>query len=198
MKSETITGALWGKQRWVVSVIIQARLGSTRLPAKIMLKLPSGRSVLEEVIFNCKQSGFKTLVAADDDLFGLADFIGSEEDVWQRYVDCAQKFDVDIIARVTSDCPLVTGDIVRDVVNSYLNNDTEYAYNHNDDECGEGEGFDVEVFRLEDLIRYGKDKEHVTGNLRKNAKKLKVKPPDREGLSINTLEDYVKVYGILL
>ena len=181
----------------MIGVIIQARLGSSRLPAKIMLKLPSGRSVLEEVIYNCKQSGFVTLVAADTELFGLADFVGSENDVWQRIVDCAEGYDIDIIARVTADCPMVTGDIIKTVVDRYLTGQIEYAYNHNDNEDGEGEGFDVEVFSLKDLIRYGKDKEHVTGNLRKRATKLKVKPPDKEGLSINTLEDYIKVYRIL-
>lgn len=181
----------------MTGIIISARLGSSRLPAKAMLKLPSGRSVLEEVVYNCKQSGFKTLVASDSDLFGLADFIGSEDDVWKRIVDCAKANNIDVIARVTADCPMITGDVVREVVEAYLRSDTEYVYNHNDNESEEGEGFDVEVFSLKDLIRYGEDKEHVTGNLRKYAKKLKVKPPNREGLSINTLEDYVKVYGML-
>ncbi len=181
----------------MIGVIIQARLGSTRLPGKIMLKLPSGRTVLEEVIYNCKQSGFKALVASNTRLFGLADFVGSEEDVWQRYVDCAKQYNIDVIARVTADCPMITGDIVKNVVDSYLQSGAEYAYNHNDNDGDSGDGFDVEVFSLKDLVRYRKDKEHVTGNLRKNARKLKVLPPDREGLSINTLEDYIKVYRML-
>ncbi len=181
----------------MIGIIIQARLGSSRLPAKIMLKLPSGRSVLEEVVYNCKQSGFRTFVAADSDLFGMADFIGSQDDVWQRTIDCAKEYNIDIIARVTSDCPMITGGIVKQVVDTYLQGDAEYTYNHNDNEGEEGEGFDVEVFSLKDLIRYGKDKEHVTGNLRMQAKKLKVNPPDREGLSINTLEDYIKIYRML-
>ena len=183
----------------MIGIIIQARLGSSRLPCKIMLKLPTGRSVLEEVIYNCKQSGLKTVVASDTDLFGLADFIGSTDDVWKRYVDCAKFFNFDTIVRVTSDCPLVTGKIIKEVVDIYLCGKTEYAYNHNDhDERGdEYEGYDVEVFSLKDLIRYGKDKEHVTGNLRKRAEKIRVKPPDNNGLSINTIEDYEKIYRML-
>src|ERR1041385_9116254 len=39
----------------VTAVIVQARLGSTRLPAKVLLPLPTGRTVLEEVLFRCKQ-----------------------------------------------------------------------------------------------------------------------------------------------
>ncbi len=182
----------------MIGVIIQARLGSSRFPGKVMLKLPSGRTVLEEVVHNCKESGFKTLVASDSCLFGMADFIGSEENVWQRYVDCAKAHGISIIVRVTADCPMITGQIIKNVVDRYLVGDIEYAYNHNDNESGEGEGFDVEVFSLKDLVRYGKDKEHVTGNLRRRATKLRVNPPDREGLSINTLEDYIKVYRMLL
>ena len=161
----------------MISIIIQARLGSTRLPAKIMLKLPSGRSVLEEVIHNCEQSGFNTYVASDSNLFGLADFVGSEDDVWQMIVDCARRYSIEVIVRVTADCPMLTGGVIKGVVDEYLANDVEYVYNHNDNETGDGEGFDVEVFSLKDLIRYGKDKEHVTGNLRRHATKLKINPP---------------------
>jgi spore coat polysaccharide biosynthesis protein SpsF len=181
----------------MTAIIIQARLGSTRLPCKIMLKLPSGRSVLEEIIYNCKQLNYPVYVASDSNLFGLADFIGSEEDVYERYVGCAKAFDIDVIIRVTGDCPLVNKEAIESVVKAYFNNKVEYAYNHNDNEELEGEGYDVEVFSLKDLIRYGKDKEHVTGNLRKYAKKIKVEPPGMDGLSINTMEDYINIYGML-
>ena len=181
----------------MTGIIIQARLGSSRLPGKIMLKLPSGRSVLEEVIHNCRQSGFRTFVASDSALFGLADFVGSADDVWLRYVGCAEDNGITVIVRVTADCPMITSDIIIGVVTEYELSNVEYAYNHNDNDGGGGEGFDVEVFSLKDLIRFGKDREHVTGNLRKHAKKLKVEPPQKEGLSINTLEDYVKVYRML-
>jgi spore coat polysaccharide biosynthesis protein SpsF (cytidylyltransferase family) len=174
-------------------IIIQARLGSTRLPAKVMLKLPSGRSVLEEVVHNCKQTGYPTVVASDMSLFDT-DFIGSEDDVWQRYVDCAKAYYFDIIVRVTSDCPLLTADIIEEAVQIYQASDYEFVYNS--DENG-GDGFDVEVFSLADLIRYGKDKEHVTGNLRKHAKKLRIDSPVREGCSIDTIDDYIKVYRML-
>lgn len=184
----------------MTGIIIQARLSSSRLPAKIMLKLPSGRSILEEVVYNCKQSGFKTFVASDSDLFGMADFIGSEDDVWQRYVDCARANDVDVIVRITADSPLVSGGFIKKVVDAYLCNDIQYVYSHNDhDSSGhEWEGYDVEVFSLIDLIWYGRDKEHVTGNLRKHAEKLKISPPNKDGLSVNNLQDYIKVYRMLL
>lgn len=175
-------------------IIIQARLGSTRLPGKIMLKLPSGRTVLEEVVYNCKQTGMPVCVASNSDLFGMADFIGSEDDVWQRYVDCAKENAAGIIVRVTSDCPMLTSDIIDEAMHVFVRSGAEFVYNS--DENG-GDGFDVEVFSLNDLIWYGKDKEHVTGNLRRNAKKLRIDSPEREGLSIDTLDDYIKVYRLL-
>ena len=181
----------------MIAVIIQARMGSKRLPAKIMLHLPTGRSVLEEVIHNCKQSGYRTLVASDMPLLGIADYVGPEHDVWQRYVDCAEAYGIDVIARVTADCPLLTGDVVKNAIDTYLANDYEYVYTHNDNDGSTGEGYDVEVFSLASLFQYGKDKEHVTGNLREYAKKLKVNPPDKEGLSLNNLEDYIKIYRML-
>ncbi|MCK5018772.1 MAG: hypothetical protein KAS32_17045 [Candidatus Peribacteraceae bacterium] len=181
----------------MIGIIIQARLNSSRLPAKIMLKLPTGRSVLEEVVFNCEKTGFKTLVASDTDLFGIADFIGDKDDVWTRYIQCAMENNIDIIVRITSDCPMIIPEAIRDAVGKYMASDSEYIFNHNDHEPSSGDGYDVEVFSLEDLIRYGKAKEHVTSNLRKHATRLKITPPNGTAVSVNTIEDYIKVYRML-
>jgi len=159
--------------------------------------LPTGRCVLDEVIHNCEHSKLaqKVIVATPDkDLKHGYTYIGSEDDVYQRYVNAAKKFNVNVIVRITSDCPLIKPHIIDEAIYQYRISGKEFVYNSDEDG---GDGFDVEVFSLETLIRYGKDKEHVTGNMRKNADKLKIPSPEEEGKSIDTLQDYLDVCEIL-
>lgn len=99
--------------------VIQARLGSERLPAKVLMPL-AGKSVLEHVVRRVRRSGaFDEVVVAttdhsrDDSVadaaasFGASVVRGSEEDVLSRFLLAADTAGADALARITADCPLV-------------------------------------------------------------------------------------------
>lgn len=104
--------------------IIQARMGSSRLPGKVMLPL-GGRSALAWVIARCMaSSAFDAVVVAtttepcDDPLAEYAQQLGTlvvrgnEQDVLSRYALAAEKSEADIVTRITSDCPLIDPDVI--------------------------------------------------------------------------------------
>jgi len=97
--------------------IIQARMGSTRLPGKVMMKL-GGRSLLAYLVnrLNAADSVDQIVVAtttrSEDEIvvqeaesLGVAHYRGSESDVLGRYLEAAKEFGADIIVRVTADNP---------------------------------------------------------------------------------------------
>ena len=102
-----------------VVAIIQARMGSTRLPGKVLLEVLPGRTMLDvtierirackrisEVVIAVPDSRDNDPVACEAARCGAKVFRGSEEDVLGRYVGAAVAFEADLVVRVTSDCPL--------------------------------------------------------------------------------------------
>lgn len=102
-----------------VVAIIQARMGSTRLPGKVLKNL-AGKCVLEHVVERVKlvRSVDEVIVATSNKRAdgvieelclrnGVACFRGSEEDVLGRFYHAAVQFGAEIIVRVTADCPLI-------------------------------------------------------------------------------------------
>lgn len=172
-----------------IACIIQARTTSSRLPNKVLLKLPYNGSctVLEQVIFRVKQSKYvdeiiiattsnKTdnLIEGLGSKIGVKVYRGSEDDVLARYYEAAKVNKADIIIRITSDCPCIDYEILDKLIekhlkekNDYTSNAIKRSYPH---------GFDCEVFSfkaLNDAYLYGKDKferEHVTPYIYKTAK----------------------------
>lgn len=161
--------------------IVQARLGSTRLPAKVLLPLPTGRIVLEEVLYRCRQiPGIDVVVCAipdtaendilatvvgkimwcsADDKFGRNPIHpvivrGPEHDVLARYAKAAEAVGADVVMRVTSDCPLIDPRVCGDV----LKRRTEggYAYVCNNMPPTFPIGFDTETFTA-GLLRHVND-----------------------------------------
>lgn len=150
------------------AVIVQARLGSSRLPAKVLLPLPTGRTVLEEVLFRCKQiSGVDVVVAAipdtaeNDIVFAVADghmrqhggwiVRGPEHDVLARYAKAAEAVGADTVMRVTSDCPLIDPVVCGQVLEAYraardVHGNVEYCSNSIENRRTYPQGFDCEVF----------------------------------------------------
>ena len=167
--------------------IIQARVGSSRLPNKIFLDL-EGKPVLARVIERLQNSKFiNKIVVASPDKEGddkIEDFIndnykdvgvyrGSENDVLDRYYQAAEKFKADVVVRITSDCPLIDPEVVDKVIENFLEKKIGYVSNV----LGERtypRGLDVEVFPFTALKRIwleakeADDREHVTLYLRKH------------------------------
>src|SRR5437762_1904022 len=124
-------------------VILQARLGSTRLPAKVIADL-SGKPLLARVVERALRiSGVDQVVLAttrlseDRKLIAMANewdlpsYAGSPEDVLDRYYQAARTFDADVIVRVTADCPLLDPEVSGRVVARFGRGDVDYASNIN-------------------------------------------------------------------
>ncbi len=116
-----------------IAAIIQARLGSHRLLGKSMLDI-EGHPMLWYVIERMKRAVDCIIVATPDkeiadfaDEQGVLTYIGSEENVLDRYYQAAVKFGVKNIIRITADCPLLDSSMVKEIVDYYLNNDFDYV-----------------------------------------------------------------------
>lgn len=109
-------------------VIIQARMGSSRLPGKV-LKVLSNTDVLSYDIARCRAiEGVSEVIVAtsslpQDDAIAqwcqendVAYYRGSEDDVLDRYVRCAKMYKPDYVMRVTSDCPFVDYEMASEIV----------------------------------------------------------------------------------
>ena len=143
--------------------IIQARMGSTRLPGKV-LKDIHGRTMLARVVRRSMRSALidKVVVATTknkvDDVIvseceslGVSSFRGSEADVLDRYYEAAKTFSADIVVRITSDCPLIDPEIIDRVVHAFLDSSPDYA--SNTIKSTYPRGLDVEVFTFGALER---------------------------------------------
>jgi spore coat polysaccharide biosynthesis protein SpsF (cytidylyltransferase family) len=127
----------------MIGCIIQARMGSSRLLNKVLMKIDENDSVLSSVIKqiqNCKLIE-KIIVATtnkrEDDLIrdyvtsvGIECFRGNALDLLTRYYRCAKKYSLSAIVRITSDCPLIDPTVVDTIVSNYKENSYEYVSNY--------------------------------------------------------------------
>lgn len=163
-----------------IVAIIQARMGSTRLPGKVMMDL-AGEPMLVRVINRTKRAKtidevvVATTIKPDDDGIvdlcverGWAYFRGSEEDVLDRYYNAAIEYDANVVVRITSDCPLIEPSVIDLVVNKFLHNQPEVGYCSNSLKRSFPRGLDVEVIDF-DALKYAwredndpRLREHVT------------------------------------
>lgn len=202
-----------------VSIIIQARMGSSRLPRKIFEDI-LGKSILWHVINRVSKSKYcdEVIVATtnnvNDDAVekycidnNMKCFRGAEEDVLDRYYRCAKKYNCKDIVRITADCPLHDASVIDRVIETYLGQ--QYDYVSNTLEYTYPDGLDVEVFSFKVLEEawknaiYSSEREHVTPFIRNNNKykKFNVKSDEQYPiyrLTLDCIEDYElinKVYN---
>lgn len=127
-----------------IGIIIQARLGSTRLPGKILKQFFGEKTLLETVISNLQKSGAKIIVATsvnpnNDKLESFLKerdvtvFRGSEDDVLSRFIGAAEANGVDGIVRICSDNPFLDWHGVADLIEKAKTSDADYiGYRIND------------------------------------------------------------------
>lgn len=145
--------------------IIQARMGSTRLPGKVLMDI-SGKSMLQWVVTRARRARTvdEVMVAtselpADDavvhgaEAIGAPSFRGSEDDVLDRYANAAAATGADVIVRLTADCPLIDPGIIDLVVGTFLNWLPGVDYASNTLERTFPRGLDVEAFSHRALER---------------------------------------------
>ena len=169
-------------------LIIQARMGSTRLPGKV-LKTIRGYSLLELQQIRIKQCKLvneiiiaTTTLKEDDAIEGFCTernikfYRGSDWDVLDRYYNAAKKYNPKTIIRITSDCPLHHHTVIDFVVNEYLKSGKDYFSNSNNEPDFLEDGFDVEVFSFKALETAWKEakllseREHVTPYIKQSGR----------------------------
>jgi glutamate-1-semialdehyde 2,1-aminomutase len=161
-----------------ILAIVQARLGSKRFPKKVLQKL--GDKVLIELLLErlAKSKLVNKIIVATtiniedfelvkfvEDL-GYTAYVGSENDVLDRYYQIAKSENPDIIVRITGDCPFVDATIVDEVINELILSNSDYTSNTQPPTFPDG--MDVEAFRFDSLefawknAKLTYDREHVT------------------------------------
>jgi len=163
-----------------IVTIIQARMGSNRLPGKVLMNL-AGKTMLAWVVSRCRRARTidqvtvaTTTKQTDDIIVELCSrnswsySRGSEDDLLDRYYQAALQQRADIVVRITSDCPLIDPWIIDLTVNNFLENGhADYASNTLSPRTYP-RGLDVEVFSFEALKRAWQEnnnpawREHVT------------------------------------
>ncbi len=161
--------------------IIQARMGSTRLPGKVLMEV-GGVPLLDIMLPRVKNSKLidEVIIATsdkekDDSIVEFCKsknykyFRGSEDDVLLRYFQCAKKYNANVLVRLTADCPLIDPKIIDEVIKLYYEENVDYAANTVPPETNRyPDGSDVEVFSFKGIFELVnkttdvKDREHVT------------------------------------
>lgn len=161
-----------------IVAIVQARMGSTRLPDKVMKPIV-GRSMIDLLLSRLSKSKridqivvATTINIRDEKLaehikdLGYICFRGSEQDVLDRYVQAARSVKADVVVRITGDCPLVDPDLVDSVIARYTLSNVDYCSNVKPPTFPDG--LDIEIVSFSALERCSieaKDnfeREHVT------------------------------------
>ena len=204
-----------------IHCIIQCRLSSSRLPAKIFLPGPT-KTLIEHLLERLKKSKFlkKIIIATtnnsnDDFTYNFLRnendiFRGSEKNVLERYYNCAKKYKSEIIVRITSDCPLMDYRLIDEMIEFFLKKDCDYLSNIHPPSLPDG--FDIEIFTFKSLETSYKNakesfqKEHVTpyiwdqpnkfniSNFSTNLKDKKLYEKYR--LTLDYIEDYLVIFEI--
>jgi len=173
------------------TAIIQVRMGSTRFPGKVMMKLDEKFTVLDYVIRQLGHSkSLENIIIAttyleQDDVIvqyasnnGLAYFRGEPLDVLDRYYKCAKEFSLDTIVRMTSDAPFLDPTIVDKVISKFQETGCDFASNNITRTYPIG--IDAEIFSMRALEKTWKDaklpseREHVTTFMKKNKEIFKL------------------------
>ena len=171
-----------------VIAIVQARLGSTRLPNKVLKKI-NGKSLIEilllrlseakeidDIIVATPTSTINDILVSHVKALGFKCYQGSENNVLKRYVEAAQKYNADVVVRITGDCPLVDPKIVDLCINIFKKNRFDYVSNTLEPTFPDG--LDVEVVSINALEQAleettnSEDLEHVTPYVKKSNKFL--------------------------
>lgn len=200
--------------------IVQARMGSSRLPGKVM-KTVAGHRVIDLLLRRLRQAGTvdeivlaTTEMSVDDALAthvagqGVRVVRGSEDDVLSRYLMAANESGATTVIRITGDCPFVMPGLVDAAVGAFHAREGGIDYLSNTDPPTYPDGLDIEVFSTESLRRAGReardrfDREHVTPFLRReDGIRREVIRADRDlsalRLTVDEPDDLVVVEAVL-
>lgn len=154
-----------------IIAIIQARLTSTRLPGKVLMKI-NGETIISRICKAIRASRVDKIVVVWAHKFPQFD----ENDVLSRYKYIVKRDKPNVVVRITSDCPLITKYDINDAIINFILSKANYYSNHYD-------GHDVQVFYPTVLEGSLAHKEHVIADF----------ATKKTGLSVDTLEDLERV-----
>ncbi len=195
-----------------IIAIIQARMSSSRLPGKVLMKLGK-KTVLEVIIDRLKFSNrldeivVATSTSISDDKIvefckerNINCFRGSEQNVLNRFFNAAKLNKADIVVRITSDDPFKDPEIIDKCIEILISKNLDFCANNNPPTFPEG--LDVEVFKMDALIKAENnstsefEREHVTQHFYKNNElfsQYNLKSPENYShyrLTLDTQEDF--------
>ena len=157
---------------------IEARMGSTRLPAKVMSDIRGLPSIarlvrrleacvrLDDIVLATSTSSVDDTLVEWAESVGLQVYRGSEDDVLLRVVESHQKMNSDVIVEITGDCPLLDPEIIDLGIETFLANDCDVVTNVRVPSFPEGA--DVQVFKtsaltqVEKMVKDSSVREHVS------------------------------------
>ena len=200
-------------------LVIQARMGSKRLPGKVMLKI--GKYRIIELLFKrlskakmVDQIIVATSISPNNDSFckfltnKQIKFIrGSEQNVLQRFIDAAKSYNPEYIIRITADCPFLDSKMLDKMIRIFEKNKIDYLSNSNPPTFPDG--LDIEIISYEALKRANKlakskyDREHVTTFIKKKKFFKKINYVNKKDLSnyrwtLDTKEDFLLIKKIFI
>ena len=201
-----------------LGVIIQARMGSTRLPGKV-LKPIAGKALLDHVLgrLSLLEHSVKVVVATSDLLQDAAIaqhcldknvdvFHGSESDVLDRYYQCAQHYSFSHVIRLTADNPFTDIEELQRLIEQHLAESNDYTHSFGCMPLGVG----AEVFTFAALEKSAREghapnhREHVNEYIQENPNIFRIgllevsaakKHPNLR-LTVDTQEDYLRACSI--
>lgn len=193
-------------------IVIQARMGSSRLPGKVLMHL-GGSCVLYWAVQAALKTGYEVVVATSElpqdgpivdwvvGEYGVSVIRGSESDVLSRFVKVAEETGADVLVRLTGDCPFHDPQVIREVIK--LREMTGADYATNTDPPTYPDGLDVEAFTVRALMESHheatrpSDRDCVTRFISRNRHRFKsatltcpLPRLDRERWVLDTEEDY--------
>ena len=183
-----------------IGAVIQARLGSTRLPKKVFLML-QGKTVLEHIVNRVKSArNVDDVIVATTERIEDSEivqfcrdrmikvFAGSEKDVLDRFYRAALTHSFSHIIRITADCPLLDAELVDAIIHNHIKENADYTSNVLEETFPDGE--DIEIMTFEALTKawqmatLASEREHVTPFIRNNPALFKLRNiTSRENLS---------------
>jgi len=169
-----------------IIAIIQARMGSTRFPNKVMrpilgtpmiellLERLSGSKLVDRIIVATSQDPRNQPLVDCVRSLGYEVYQGNEEDVLDRYYQAAAAYQPETVIRITGDCPLVDAQVVDQAISTFQTSNINYLSNTNPPTYPDG--LDVEVFSFTALLQAWQEahqpheREHVTPYIRESGK----------------------------
>ncbi len=187
----------------MIAAIVQARMGSTRLPGRTLADV-AGKPMLARLVERARRiPGVERVIIATTEKpadeailkfaadLGLPAYAGSEEDVLDRFYQTARRFGVSVVVRVTPDCPLLDPEVSGLVVARFVEARGTVDYASNTQPPTFPDGLDTEVFSVAALTRSWREatefseREHVTAYIWKHPELFRLvnvaRDPDLSG-----------------